>query len=71
VRSLLLEGGPTLASAFLDAGLVDKLLVFLAPTLSGKGAGPVAELPEPLRLNRLSSERVGTDVLLTAYVHEP
>jgi len=71
VRSLLLEGGPTLASAFLEAGLVDKLLVFLAPTLSGKGAGPVAELPEPLRLNRLSSERVGTDVLLTAYVHEP
>jgi len=31
----------------------------------------MAELPEPLRLNRLSSERVGTDVLLTAYVHEP
>ena len=37
VQSLLLEGGPTLATAFLEAGLVDKLLVFVAPTLSGDG----------------------------------
>ena len=37
VQSLLLEGGPTLAGAFLEAGLVDKLLLFVAPTLSGAG----------------------------------
>ena len=37
VQSLLLEGGPTLATAFLAAGLVDKLLVFVAPTLAGGG----------------------------------
>src|SRR5579862_4188644 len=37
IQSLLLEGGPTLASAFLHAGLVDKLLVFIAPTLAGAG----------------------------------
>ena len=37
VQSLLLEGGPTLARAFLEAGLVDKLLLFVAPTLSGDG----------------------------------
>jgi diaminohydroxyphosphoribosylaminopyrimidine deaminase/5-amino-6-(5-phosphoribosylamino)uracil reductase len=71
VRSLLLEGGPTLAAAFLADDLVDKLLVFVAPTLAGAGAGPVASLPEPLALRRLSSEQVGEDVLLTAYVHEP
>jgi diaminohydroxyphosphoribosylaminopyrimidine deaminase/5-amino-6-(5-phosphoribosylamino)uracil reductase len=71
VRTLLLEGGPTLAGAFLAADLVDKLLVFVAPTLAGAGAGPVASLPEPLTLRRLSSEQVGEDVLLTAYVHEP
>jgi diaminohydroxyphosphoribosylaminopyrimidine deaminase/5-amino-6-(5-phosphoribosylamino)uracil reductase len=71
VRSLLLEGGPTLASSFLAADLVDKLLVFVAPTLSGAGTGPVAALPEPRALLRLSSEPVGEDVLLTAYVHEP
>jgi diaminohydroxyphosphoribosylaminopyrimidine deaminase / 5-amino-6-(5-phosphoribosylamino)uracil reductase len=71
VRTLLLEGGPTLAGAFLAADLVDKLLVFVAPTLAGAGAGPVASLPEPQTLRRLSSEQVGEDVLLTAYVHEP
>ncbi len=32
VQSILLEGGPTLATAFLEAGLVDKLLLFVAPT---------------------------------------
>ena len=71
VRSLLLEGGPTLAAGFLAEDLVDKVLVFVAPTLSGAGAGPVAQLPEPLALRRLSCERVGDDLLLTAYVHEP
>jgi diaminohydroxyphosphoribosylaminopyrimidine deaminase / 5-amino-6-(5-phosphoribosylamino)uracil reductase len=71
VRSLLLEGGPTLVAAFLAEDLVDKLLVFVAPTLAGAGAGPVASLPEPLVLRHLSCEHVGADVLLTAYVHEP
>ena len=71
VRSLLLEGGPTLATSFLAADLVDKLLVFVAPTLAGEGPGPVAALPETRSLRRLSAEQVGEDVLLTAYVHEP
>jgi diaminohydroxyphosphoribosylaminopyrimidine deaminase/5-amino-6-(5-phosphoribosylamino)uracil reductase len=71
VRSLLLEGGPTLAGAFLAAGLVDKLRVFTAPTVSG--AGPVAfgALQDPLALRHVSVERIGDDVLLTAYLREP
>jgi diaminohydroxyphosphoribosylaminopyrimidine deaminase/5-amino-6-(5-phosphoribosylamino)uracil reductase len=71
VQSLLLEGGPALAAAFLERDLVDKLLAFVAPRLSGAGPGPVAALPEPLSLSRLSCEPVGEDLLLTAYVHEP
>jgi diaminohydroxyphosphoribosylaminopyrimidine deaminase / 5-amino-6-(5-phosphoribosylamino)uracil reductase len=71
VQSLLLEGGATLASSFLRAGLVDKLLVFVAPKLSGAGPQLVDTLPEPVPLTRLSARRVGEDVLLTAYVHEP
>jgi diaminohydroxyphosphoribosylaminopyrimidine deaminase/5-amino-6-(5-phosphoribosylamino)uracil reductase len=71
VRSLLLEGGPTLATAFLAADLVDKLLVFVAPKLSGAGPGLVESLSEPVRLLRLSCEPVGEDLLLTGYVHEP
>jgi diaminohydroxyphosphoribosylaminopyrimidine deaminase/5-amino-6-(5-phosphoribosylamino)uracil reductase len=71
VQSLLLEGGPTLATAFLAAGLVDKLLVFVAPTLAGAGASFVASLPEPLELRRLTARPVGDDVLLEAYLREP
>ena len=38
VQSLLLEGGPTLAAAFLAADLVDKVLLFVAPTALGRRA---------------------------------
>jgi diaminohydroxyphosphoribosylaminopyrimidine deaminase / 5-amino-6-(5-phosphoribosylamino)uracil reductase len=71
VQSLLLEGGPTLAAALLDRDLVDRILVFLAPRLSGEGEGLVAGLPRPVELTRLEARRVGEDVLLSAYVHEP
>jgi diaminohydroxyphosphoribosylaminopyrimidine deaminase/5-amino-6-(5-phosphoribosylamino)uracil reductase len=71
VQSLLLEGGATLAAAFLAADLVDRLLVFVAPTLAGAGPGVVAGLPAPLRLHRLEAQPVGGDVLLSAYLHEP
>jgi diaminohydroxyphosphoribosylaminopyrimidine deaminase/5-amino-6-(5-phosphoribosylamino)uracil reductase len=71
VQTLLLEGGPTLASAFLAADLVDKLLLFVAPTLAGEGATLTRTLPAPVRLKRLRAEAVGEDVLLDAYVHDP
>jgi diaminohydroxyphosphoribosylaminopyrimidine deaminase/5-amino-6-(5-phosphoribosylamino)uracil reductase len=71
VQSLLLEGGPTLATAFFAADLVDKVLLFVAPTLAGAGPGLLAALPSPRTLSRLAATRVGDDVLLEAYVHEP
>ena len=72
VQSLLLEGGPTLAGAFIAEDLVDKLLLFVAPTLAGEGPTLIARaLPEPVRLERLTAEQVGEDVLLTAYIHAP
>jgi diaminohydroxyphosphoribosylaminopyrimidine deaminase/5-amino-6-(5-phosphoribosylamino)uracil reductase len=71
VQSLLLEGGATLASSFLRAGLVDKLLVFVAPKVGGSGPRFVDTLSDAVPLTRLSARRVGEDVLLTAYVHEP
>ena len=71
VQSLLLEGGPTLAAAFLEAELVDKLLVFVAPKLSGDGPGMLEGLPRPLELTRLEARPIGDDVLLQAYLNEP
>jgi diaminohydroxyphosphoribosylaminopyrimidine deaminase/5-amino-6-(5-phosphoribosylamino)uracil reductase len=44
VRRVLLEGGPTLAAAFLREGLVDEALVHLAPKLLGAGPSLVGDL---------------------------
>ena len=44
VRRLLLEGGPTLAAAFLRAGLVDEAVVHLAPKLLGAGPPLIGDL---------------------------
>jgi diaminohydroxyphosphoribosylaminopyrimidine deaminase/5-amino-6-(5-phosphoribosylamino)uracil reductase len=71
VQSLLLEGGPTLATSFLREDLVDKLVLFVAPTVAGEGptllAGPVG----PISVYGVESRSSGVDLLLTAYVHEP
>jgi diaminohydroxyphosphoribosylaminopyrimidine deaminase/5-amino-6-(5-phosphoribosylamino)uracil reductase len=71
VQSLLLEGGPTLATAFLRAGFVDKLLLFVAPVLAGDGPRFLGDLDEPLDLLHLHTEPSGEDLLLEAYLHEP
>ena len=71
VQSLLLEGGPTLASAFLREGVIDKLLVFVAPALSGGGPHLLEEAIPQLRLTRFEAKQVGEDVLLSGYIHEP
>ena len=44
VRRVLLEGGPTLAAAFLRAGLVDEAVVHVAPKLLGAGPSLVGDL---------------------------
>jgi diaminohydroxyphosphoribosylaminopyrimidine deaminase/5-amino-6-(5-phosphoribosylamino)uracil reductase len=71
VQSLLLEGGPTLATAFLERDLVDKLLVFVAPTLGGDGPHFVRDLERSVELRRVSVRAVGADLLVEAYIHEP
>jgi diaminohydroxyphosphoribosylaminopyrimidine deaminase/5-amino-6-(5-phosphoribosylamino)uracil reductase len=72
VQSLLLEGGPTLAASFLEQGLVDRLLLYVAPVLAGAGPHALpAAIPSPRTLSRLTTRQVGADVLLDAYVREP
>jgi diaminohydroxyphosphoribosylaminopyrimidine deaminase / 5-amino-6-(5-phosphoribosylamino)uracil reductase len=71
VQSLLLEGGPTLAQSFLQADLVDKLLLFVAPSIGGAGPRFTPELGRPIELHWMTAERSGDDLLLSAYVHPP
>ncbi|MGH3743502.1 MAG: RibD family protein, partial [Mycobacteriales bacterium] len=75
VRHVLVEGGPTVAGAFLAAGLVDEVVAYLAPALLG--AGPQAleteafpGIGDAVRLELTDVRRLGDDVRLTARVKE-
>jgi diaminohydroxyphosphoribosylaminopyrimidine deaminase/5-amino-6-(5-phosphoribosylamino)uracil reductase len=74
VQGVLVEGGPTLAWSFVEAGLVDRLVLYLAPLLVGgergwlHGAG-FAPIAEALRVTPTSIERMGDDVRIEADVH--
>jgi diaminohydroxyphosphoribosylaminopyrimidine deaminase / 5-amino-6-(5-phosphoribosylamino)uracil reductase len=71
VQSLLLEGGPTIATAFLGRGLIDKLLLFVAPMLSGAGPHVFNDFTGPAALTRTTARRVGEDLLVEGYIREP
>jgi diaminohydroxyphosphoribosylaminopyrimidine deaminase / 5-amino-6-(5-phosphoribosylamino)uracil reductase len=71
VQSLLLEGGPRLAAAFFREDLIDKLLVFTAPTISGDGPTLFEGGVPTRKLTRLEARTIGNDVVLSAYVHDP
>lgn len=58
MRHVLLEGGPTLAAAFLRAGLVDELIVHLAPTLLGAGRAAVGDLSISTLAERLDLDLI-------------
>jgi diaminohydroxyphosphoribosylaminopyrimidine deaminase/5-amino-6-(5-phosphoribosylamino)uracil reductase len=67
----LLEGGPTLAGAFVRAGLVDRVVAYLAPTLLGAGVAAlsgtgIGTLADGVALDVLDVERCGPDVLVVA-----
>jgi diaminohydroxyphosphoribosylaminopyrimidine deaminase / 5-amino-6-(5-phosphoribosylamino)uracil reductase len=77
VTSILLEGGPHLAGAFLDGGAIDEVRLFLAPLLLGgraardplEGEG-VERISEALRALTLDCERVAQDLLVSARLRE-
>ncbi|MEU2076744.1 bifunctional diaminohydroxyphosphoribosylaminopyrimidine deaminase/5-amino-6-(5-phosphoribosylamino)uracil reductase RibD [Streptomyces sp. NPDC013489] len=74
VRSVLLEGGPTLAGAFVAAGAVDQVVGYLAPVLLGAGPNALADagistIAEALRLDVTETVRVGPDLRVTAAPH--
>jgi diaminohydroxyphosphoribosylaminopyrimidine deaminase/5-amino-6-(5-phosphoribosylamino)uracil reductase len=71
VRHVLLEGGPTVAAAFLRAGLVDRVVWYLAPALLGAGPAAIddlgiATITDIRRLRVATVDRVGHDLRITA-----
>jgi diaminohydroxyphosphoribosylaminopyrimidine deaminase/5-amino-6-(5-phosphoribosylamino)uracil reductase len=77
IAAVLLEGGPHLAGAFLDAGEIDEVRLFLAPMLLGganardplEGEG-VARINDAIKAMTLDCSRVGDDVLISARLRE-
>jgi diaminohydroxyphosphoribosylaminopyrimidine deaminase/5-amino-6-(5-phosphoribosylamino)uracil reductase len=77
VQQLLVEGGPHLAGAFLDAGEVDELRVFVAPVIAGgRSAKPavggegVETIADAVRAIHTTVERIEDDVLVTARLRD-
>ena len=72
VRSVLLEGGPTLAGAFAAIGAVDKVVGYIAPVLLGAGRAALGDfgvttIGQALRLSLAETTRIGPDLRVTAY----
>jgi diaminohydroxyphosphoribosylaminopyrimidine deaminase/5-amino-6-(5-phosphoribosylamino)uracil reductase len=71
VRAVLLEGGPTLAGGFLAAGLIDKVVGYIAPKMLGAGqpslvGAGVTTIAEAIELDLTDIARVGPDLRFTA-----
>jgi len=77
VVSVLVEGGGTIHGACFDAGLVDKLMVFVCPmVVGGPGPSPVAgmgveRLAAAWRLDRATVRQMGQDVIVEGYPIRP
>lgn len=77
VTSILLEGGPHLAGAFMDAGAIDEVRMFLAPLILGgraardplEGEG-VEKVADAVRAHTLDCQRVDEDLLVSARLKE-
>ena len=77
VTSILLEGGPHLAGAFLDAGEIDEIRLFLAPVILGgrtardplEGEG-VEQIADAVRALTLECQRIDEDLLVSARLQE-
>lgn len=71
---ILFEGGPTLAAALLDAGLIDRVAIFVAPLVVGRGAPDLVATPAPtavaegLALSDVVWTAVGPDMVCHARV---
>lgn len=75
IFSVLVEGGPTVLGAFFDAGLINQLHAFIAPTIIGGAAAPsavggrgAAALAVAARLEHPQLQHVGRDIYLRANV---
>jgi diaminohydroxyphosphoribosylaminopyrimidine deaminase/5-amino-6-(5-phosphoribosylamino)uracil reductase len=71
VQEVLLEGGPILAAAYLNEGLVDEVVWLLAPRLFGVGPVALCPMSGPLLVDVRDLSRIGDDVLVRGAPRTP
>jgi diaminohydroxyphosphoribosylaminopyrimidine deaminase / 5-amino-6-(5-phosphoribosylamino)uracil reductase len=74
ILSVILESGPTLNRAALEAGIVDKMRLFIAPQIAGASANLPAfagwGMPRPHALQNVTFQTFGPDISLEGYLHD-
>jgi diaminohydroxyphosphoribosylaminopyrimidine deaminase/5-amino-6-(5-phosphoribosylamino)uracil reductase len=75
IRAVLLEGGPTLAGAFLAAGLVDQVIGYIAPKLLGAGTSALVDagvgtIGDAIELDLTDIAQIGSDLRFTASLRQ-
>jgi diaminohydroxyphosphoribosylaminopyrimidine deaminase/5-amino-6-(5-phosphoribosylamino)uracil reductase len=68
VQHVLVEGGPTIEAAFLEAGLADEVLWFVAPVILGDGPVALPRLTEVVDVRVRSVRVVGEDVVVEGVI---
>ncbi len=75
IDSILLEGGSTLNYSALESGIVDKILVYIAPKIIGGmksktpvGGSGISHLKDAFKVRELSTSIIGKDILLQGYI---
>jgi diaminohydroxyphosphoribosylaminopyrimidine deaminase / 5-amino-6-(5-phosphoribosylamino)uracil reductase len=75
ILNVLLEAGAELNGAALQAGIVDKMILFYAPKIMGTGGVPMARIPSKWfpkspALKNISVETCGPDFVVEGYFHD-
>jgi len=73
ITSIMIEGGAELNSEALRAGIVDKILFFIAPGIIGDGLGAIGDLgtkkvDKSIKLKQIEYQKVGRDILIEGYL---
>lgn len=78
IMSLMIEGGSEINASALEEGIVDKVVLFLAPRLIGGSSAPslvggkgIPDLEESWSLKNISLEQVGDDIMIVGYLRPP
>ncbi len=78
ITSILIEGGPGINGSAIQSGIVDKVIMFIAPKIIGGFSAPsaiggegVARVDDAIKLHDIKTKRFGNDLMIEGYVEEP